>query len=151
MRLLALCTTALAVSGCSLFMRSIEKPSAEVRDVSVSSAGFTGVSGELRLDVSNPNGFGVPLSGIDWTLSIGGARAVTGKAELSQSIPAKGVAPVVTSLAIDARDAISVAGALAQGARDYRVELRLHFSTQVGPIDVDIQHAGQLGSGLALR
>src|SRR5690606_19581594 len=105
MRSLAVFGLVLALtSGCSFFMRSMEKPTATVRDVSVSSVGFTGVAGELHVDVMNPNSFGVPLSGIDWTLSIGGSRAVTGTVQLSQTIPAKGVAPVVTSLAIDARD-----------------------------------------------
>jgi LEA14-like dessication related protein len=130
-----------------MFMKSIEKPTAEVRDVTVSSAGFSGVTGELRLDVMNPNSFGVPLSGIDWQLSIGGARAVTGRIELQQTIPAKGVAPIATSLTIDARDAIAVASSLAGGRRDYQITARLHFSTQVGQLDVDIQHAGQLGAG----
>lgn len=132
-----------------MFMRSIEKPKADVRNVSITSAGFSGVSGHLHLDVMNPNSFGVPLSGIDWTLSIGGARAVSGTVQLSQTIPAKGVAPVTTSLSIDARDALSLAGVLASGARDYRVDVRLHFSTQIGQLDVDVQHAGQLGTGVA--
>lgn len=139
------------VSGCSMFMRSIERPTAEVRDVEVSSASFTGVSGELRLDVTNPNGFGVPLAGIDWQLSIGGARAVTGTVQLSQTIPARGVAPVTTTLSISAGDAIAVASVLASGARNYQVDVRLHFSTQVGPLDVDVKHQGQLGSAIALR
>jgi LEA14-like dessication related protein len=137
----------MSLSACSLFLHSIEKPTAEVRDVSVSSAGFSGVTGELRLDVMNPNSFGVPLSGIDWQLSIGGTRAVTGRVELQQTIPAKGVAPVTTSLTIDARDAIAVASRLAGGARDYQIAAQLHFSTKVGQLDVAIQHAGTLGGG----
>lgn len=137
----------LLLSGCSLFMHSIEKPKADVRGVSVSSAGFTGVTGELALDVSNPNSFGVPLAGIDWQLSIGGARAVTGSVQLSQTIPAKGVAPVTTTLTIDARDVPVVAGQLAGGARDYRIHAKLRFSTKVGEVDVELDHAGQLGGG----
>lgn len=136
-----------ALTGCSLFMHSIEKPKADVRDVTVASAGFSGVTGELRLDVSNPNGFGVPLSGIDWQLSIGGARAVTGSILLQQTIPAHGVAPVTTSLTIDARDATAVASALAAGQRGYQLSARLHFATRVGQVDVDVQHAGTLGGG----
>ena len=132
------------LTSCSIFTRSIERPTADVRDVSMSSAGFTGMTGELHLDVSNPNGFGVPLAGIDWQLSVGGARAVTGSVELSQTIPAKGVAPVTTSLTIDARDAIVVAQEIARGARSYQLQARLRFSTPVGPLDVDVQHAGQL-------
>jgi LEA14-like dessication related protein len=138
------CTQAL---GCSLFLHSMERPQAKVRDVSVSSVGFTGVTGQLALDVTNPNNFGVPLSGIDWQLSVGGARAVTGSAQLSQTIPARGVAPITTSLTIDARDAIAVARALASGVRDYELAAKLHFSTAVGQLDVEVQHRGTLGGG----
>jgi LEA14-like dessication related protein len=135
------------LTGCSLFMHSIEKPKADVREVSVTSAGFTGVTGELNLDVMNPNSFGVPLAGIDWQLSIGGARAVTGSVQLSQTIPAKGVAPVKTSLTISAMDAAMVAQRLAAGSRDYKIHATLRFSTNVGSLAVDIDHAGQLGGG----
>src|SRR5262245_33453838 len=108
--LVALCA---AVSGCSLFMHSLEIPNARGRDGPVSAAGLGGVTGQLQLDVTNPNGFGVPLAGIDWQLSIGGARAVTGTVQLSQTIPARGVAPVATSLTVTAHDAIEVASVLA--------------------------------------
>lgn len=154
MRSLTVAAAALALAtlpACSIFMRSMEKPTAEVRDVSITSAGFGGVSGQLALDVTNPNSFGVPLSGIDWTLTIGTARAVTGRTELSQTIPAKGAAPVVTSLSISTLDAAMVASQLASGARNYRIDVTLHFSTRVGEIDVAVQHDGSLGSGLALR
>ena len=139
------------VTGCSLFMHSIEKPTAEVRGVAMTSAGLGGVSGELSLDVMNPNNFGVPLSGIDWQLSIGGTRAVTGTVQLTQTIPARGVAPVSTSLSIATTDAIAVATVLARGSRDYQVNVKLHFATSVGQIDVDVAHSGQLGQNVALR
>jgi LEA14-like dessication related protein len=146
-RWLLLLVVCVCASGCSLFMRSIEKPKASVRDVSVSAAGLGGVSGKLQLDVTNPNGFGVPLSGIDWQLSIGGARAVTGTVQLSQTIPARGVAPVETSLTVQATDAIAVASALAGGARSYAVKARLRFSTPVGELSVDVEHTGTLDAG----
>ena len=117
--------------------------------MSVSSVGWSGVTGELRLDVMNPNSFGVPLAGVDWELSIGGARAVTGTIELQQTIPAKGLAPVVTTLSIAARDAIAVGSALAGGARDYKISARLRFSTAMGQLAVDIQGSGTLGRSIA--
>src|SRR5690242_1106752 len=101
-----------SLSACSMFMHSIERPTASVRDVSLSSASVAGVSGEMKLDVMNPNGFGVPLSGIDWQLSIGGARAMTGSVRLTETVPARGVAPVTMALAISAADAITVATAV---------------------------------------
>ena len=141
---LAALATLSGLSGCSMFMRSIERPTAEVRDVSLSTAGFAGITGTLALDVHNPNGFGVPLSGIDWELSVGGARAMTGSVELSVTIPARGTAPVTTSLTVSAGDAIAAAASLASGARDYQLSARLHFSTAVGPLAVDLTHRGSL-------
>jgi LEA14-like dessication related protein len=99
------------------------------------------------MDVMNPNGFGVPLSGVDWQLAIGGARAATGTVQLSQTIPAKGIAPVTTTLTVDARDAITVASALAGGARDYQITAQLHFATQVGQLDVNIKQGGTIDRG----
>jgi LEA14-like dessication related protein len=147
MRLIALFLVLAQLLGCSMFMRSIERPQATVREVSMSAAGLTGVTGQVELDITNPNNFGVPLSGIDWQLSVGGARAVTGRAQLSQTIPARGVAPVTTSLAIDARDAIAVAAALVSGVREYQLAAKLHFATAVGPLDVEVEHRGILGGG----
>jgi LEA14-like dessication related protein len=135
------------LTGCSLFTRSIERPSAKVRDVSLSSAGFSGISGELSLDVMNPNPVGVPLSGIEWELSINGARAMTGTVELSKTIPARGVAPVTTMLKLDAGDAVTAGSALAIGARGYKVRAKLRFATPVGPLEVQVEHAGMLGAG----
>ncbi|HVK88372.1 MAG TPA: LEA type 2 family protein [Kofleriaceae bacterium] len=145
LRLLAVAGLALFLSGCSLFMRSIEKPTAQVRGVSVTSAALIGVKGELSLDVSNPNAFGVPLQSIDWQLSVGGSRAATGQVELSQTIPAKGVAPVTTSLTILAGDAAALGIVLANGARNYELAARLTFSTKIGPLTVDVRHTGTLG------
>jgi hypothetical protein len=77
---------------------------------------------------------------------------VTGTVQLQQTIPAKGVAPVMTSLSIAACDAIVVGSVRARGSRDYQLTAELHFSTSVGQIDVDVVHTGQLGSqSLALR
>lgn len=64
-------------------------------------------------------------------------------------VQAKGVAPVNTSLSIATTDALAVAAVLAQGSRDYQISVKLHFSTTVGPIDVDVSHTGRLGTQTA--
>lgn len=144
---LLIALTCLALAACSMFMRSMERPTAKVRDVSMTSAGFRGATGTLVLDVSNPNNVGVPLSAVHWQLSLGGARAVTGDVRISQTIPARGVAPVTTSLTIDALDGAFAVAALARGARDYQLTARLTFSTAIGPLEVELQHTGTLGAG----
>jgi LEA14-like dessication related protein len=148
MRLVA-CVAAVTLAGCSLFMHSIERPTAQVRDASLTAAGLGGVSGQLKLDVTNPNTFNVPLSGIDWQIAIGDARAATGRVDLQQEIPARGVAPVVTSLSIATGDAINVARAIAGGAREYQLDATLHFSTNVGQLDVSVHYTGAIAGGLA--
>ena len=145
---LALLVIVAALSGCSLFMHSIERPTAQVRDASLTAAGLGGVSGQLKLDVTNPNTFNVPLSGIDWQIAIGGARAATGNVDLQQTIPARGVAPVVTSLSIATADAINVAGAIAGGAREYQLDATLHFATKVGQLDVAVHYTGAISSAI---
>jgi hypothetical protein len=130
--------------GCSMFMHSMERPTATVRDVSVSSAGLAGVTGQLQVDVMNPNAFVVPLSGIDWQLSVGDARAVTGRVELHQQIPAQGISPITTSLSISTLDALVVAAALTNGQRTYSLDANFHFSTAVGQIDVEVKKTGEL-------
>jgi LEA14-like dessication related protein len=132
------------VTGCSLFMHSMERPTATVRNVSVASAGLAGVTGQLQVDVMNPNAFGVPLSGIDWQLSVGNTQAVTGQVALQQTIPAEGVSPITTTLSIGTMDAMRVAAALGSGAHTYTLDAHFHFSTAVGPIDVEVQKTGEL-------
>ena len=128
-----------------MFMHSIERPTATVRDVSLSSVGLLGLTGQLQVDVMNPNSFSVPLSGIDWQLSIGDARSVSGQVDLQQQIPAKGVSPITTSLSIGSADALRVAAALGGGgAHAYSLDAHFRFSTTVGPLDVEVTKSGEL-------
>jgi LEA14-like dessication related protein len=136
----------LLLSGCALFTHPIEKPTAQVRNVAVSSVSFTGIDGTIDLDVQNPNVFGVPLAEIDYQLSVGGARAVSGRIDLSETIPAKAAAPVHATLHIDAADALEVGEKIAAGSRDYQLAAKLTFTTQLGDVAVSIAQDGQLGS-----
>ena len=147
LRRLAVLALVAPLTACFL-ARPVEKPTATVRSASLSVASVTSIDGQLALDIMNPNAFGVPLSGIEWELSIGGAAAVSGRVETSQTIPAKASAPVTTSLHIDLSAAIGAASAVARGARDYQLRARLHFSTQLGDLTVDVDHRGSLnGAG----
>lgn len=148
MRFLAIlaCTV---LAGCSIFMHSIEQPQVHVRSGSVSSAGLGGISGQLQLDVTNPNDFSVPLSGMDWQLAIGGARMVSGTVQLSQQIPARGVAPVTTSLTITPLAAVNILKVIEGGTRAYQIHAVLHFSSGIGPVDVAIDYSGSIDPGSA--
>jgi LEA14-like dessication related protein len=146
-----LAAAALLAGGCAMLMKTVERPKVDVRDVALTSVSLRGIEGEVQLDISNPNAVGVPLSGIDWQLAVGGASAVSGHVDVSQTIPAHGVAPVTASLRIDAGQALAVASRVSAGARDYTLDARFHFSTSVGDLTVDVHHVGALSDGLALR
>ncbi|MEZ4401603.1 MAG: LEA type 2 family protein [Kofleriaceae bacterium] len=141
--LLALCAP---VAACFL-ARPVEQPTATVRAVNLELRSLTAVGGDLTLDVHNPNSFSLPVTSLDWELSVGGARAVIGQAALSQTLPAMGSAPVTTALAVDLRAALDAASAVARGARDYQLAVRLHVSTRLGDLTVDVVHRGTLSGG----
>lgn len=138
----------LAPLAACFLAKPIEKPTAVVRGASISIVSITALEGELALDLTNPNSFGLPLTGIDWELSIGGAQAVAGRVSADTTIPAMGSAPVTTALRIDLASAASAASAIARGARDYQLAARLHFSTQLGDLTVDVRHQGSISGGL---
>lgn len=130
--------------ACGALSPVAEKPKVTVKGVSLSSVGFSGMTGEVAMEVFNPNSFGIPLTRVEWTLSVGNAKAVSGAFDLSETIPAKASAPVVGSLRIDASSAIRVVGELASGARTYTLQGRLHFQTRFGKLSVDIAGQGEI-------
>jgi hypothetical protein len=132
------------IAGCGLLGKQLEKPSVHVDGVAIADVSWNGARGSLDLTVTNPNAIGLPLSKIDWQLAVHGDHAVSGSIDLHQEIPAKGSAPVQTALSIATSDVIHVAPHLAAGARDYRLSARLHFSTTLGDLSVDVVHDGTL-------
>ena len=138
------------LSGAGCAALQVQRPSASIRTVAVTTVSLGAVDGQLMVDIHNPNGFSVPLSGIDWELSVGGARAVRGHADLHQDIPANASAPVTVTLRVSPADAIAVAGAVVAGRTDYRLHSTLTFSTPLRPIQVDLDHQGTLGQAAAV-
>jgi len=134
-------------SGCNRLQP--KKPTVAVQGVSVGSVSFTGISGTLSVEVTNPNDFGVPLASVDWRLSVGGATAVTGTIQLSNTIPAKGSTNVDVSLTVQALDAVRVARKLSAGERTYQVSGVLHFNAPIGRIDVSFSGEGDIGKALS--
>jgi LEA14-like dessication related protein len=139
-----ICVALAFLSACAGFGTPVEKPTVDVRGVSVESINMSSLSGHVDLDVFNPNSFGVPLRSGTWTISVGGNEAVSGQFDLSNAIPAKATAPVRASLHLDAADALAVGGAITRGERRYVLSGTLHFETKLGPVDVDYQHEGDL-------
>ena len=136
------------VLGCASLPAGVQRPQAEVRDVSIERMSLTGVRGELALDVFNPNAFALPLERVDWALAIGGGETVDGSFDLDETIPARGSAPVAIGLQLDGRDAAAIASRVAAGERDYTLEGVMRFATAVGEIPVPFRESGDIGDVL---
>ena len=141
---LIVASLALAVlaSACAHLPKAVEEPTVDVRGVALTGVSFTGIDGELHMDVFNPNMFSVPLQAVDWELSIGNAKAVSGSFELLKHIPARDSTPVIGSLSIGAANAIAIGDKLAEGESRYTVRGMLHFATKFGPLTVSFAYDG---------
>lgn len=130
--------------ACAPLLSSMEKPEVDVQDVRIDEISWSGLEGRINLLVFNPNSFGVPLERCDWSIAVGGARAVSGSFDLAETIPAKRSMPVVTTLRLDTQDATRIAARLAAGDRSYRLTGRLYFSTRLGVVTVELAHEGRI-------
>jgi LEA14-like dessication related protein len=116
--------------------------SAGVRGAVEGAVSLAALEGQLSLDITNPNAIGLPLARLEWQLTVGGARAVTGAIDLAETIPARGTAPVVAEVRAEARDLVEVAAELVRGVRSYRLTGRLYFRTTWASVEVDVAHDG---------
>ena len=143
-RVLAVVGSITLFTACAGFGTPVEKPTVDVRGVSIDSINLTSLSGHVDLDVFNPNSFGVPLRSGTWSLSVGGNKAVSGQFDLANSIPAKATAPVRASLHLEAADALAVGSAVTRGERRYVLSGTLRFETKLGRVEVDFHAEGDL-------
>lgn len=148
MRAIAAVTFAVLLSGCPGVLSPLEKPTLDLRGVSVVSVSLSGLRADAGFDILNPNSIGIPLRAVDWELSIGGATPMRGRFDLNQTIPAKGSAPVTVEISIGTTAAAEMASRLASGATDYHLSGTMHFQTSLGDIAVVFDHSGGLTDAL---
>jgi len=133
-------------SGCNLLKMgpAVKDPKVEVKSVSMEAFSLRGVSGQMELNVANPNPVSLPLRYVEWEISVSGDRAVSGRFDVPTSLPANGAAPVSVALDVLAADASRVAPHLVAGARDYQLHGVLHFQSPIGDMSVGFQADGVL-------
>ena len=132
----------LGLAACRL--NPMERPTVKVTGVTVGSISFTGVDGVVDLSIYNPNAVGVPLEAMAWRLTVSGQSAVTGRAELAETIPAKQNASVRARIHIGAGAAPALASAIAGGAVTYHLDATFTFRTQIGALSVETSTDGTL-------
>jgi LEA14-like dessication related protein len=134
-------------SGCTNLIHagpSVKNPQVEVKSVSMETFSTRGVSGQMELNVANPNPVALPLSYVEWEIAIAGDRAVSGHFDVPKNLPANGNAPISVALDVLAADAGRVVPHLAAGSRDYQLHGVLHYATPIGDMSVGFQSDGVL-------
>ena len=95
-------TVALALmSGCAIIEDSISPPEVVLTAVKLEQIGFSGQTFKLSFDVSNPNGFPLPVNLIDYGVKLDGYRFASGETECDILVPARGETEFDISVELD--------------------------------------------------
>src|SRR5882762_9075091 len=92
MRLLFLVLAALGLSGCSLFVPKLEKPSLSVVSVQMLKSDLWHQELKLRMRVQNPNDRALPVKGLVYELDVADQELAHGMSGDSFIVPALGEA-----------------------------------------------------------
>src|SRR3954462_6111902 len=92
MKALLVAVAALSLSGCSLFVPKLEKPTLSVVDVQLLKSDLWHQELKLRMRVQNPNDRALPIKGLSYRLDVNGEELAHGLAGDSFVVPALGEA-----------------------------------------------------------
>lgn len=144
-----LIVTWVCLSGVGCAALSVKKPSAAVTGMAVRGVDAEGFTLEFAVDVTNPNGFAVPLSAADYELGVGGVELLRGAASPNRSIPANGTLGVTLPVTVDFNNLLRAEQAIRDtgGNVPYDLAAGLSFDTGsplTGKIRVPVRYSGTL-------
>jgi len=133
-------------AGCAglqdLARSAFEKPSLAFKGASIDALDLEGATVGLRVDLSNPNGFGLDVAKVGWSFDAEGTRVATGEMAGGMKIPAKGVAPLTIPVRVRWKDVPGIVGLFTQ-RRDslrYRAAASVGVQTPVGVVELPVTH-----------
>ena len=89
------------MSACSSLSSLIEKPGVSVADFALKDLNANSQTFTVRLKVDNPNGFSLPIAGLDYGLNILGTDVLNGSNATGVRIPANGSDFIDLDLSVD--------------------------------------------------
>jgi LEA14-like dessication related protein len=134
-------------AGLSDFARSaVQTPKATFKSVSVSAFDLEGVTLDFVWDVQNPNGFGLDLASVGWSVDAEGQRVAAGEAPGGVKIVANGTSPVTFPVRVRFRDVPGIASLLTSGKDriHYKLAATLGLRTPIGVLDVPLSREDQV-------
>jgi LEA14-like dessication related protein len=133
--------------GCAAL--NVQKPTAAVTGMAVRGVDADGFTLDFAVDVSNPNGFTLPLSDADYTLGVGGVEVLDGKASPNRSIPANGTLAVAVPVTVAFENLLKAETAIRDSGGNVPYDLAggLSFDTGsplAGKVRVPLRYSGTL-------
>jgi len=128
----------LAVSGCASTMQNlVQSPVVELRAVQVVGLGLNSQTFLLSFDISNPNGFALPVRSVRYSLKLDGRQFASGETPSEFSVPANGDGRFAISVDLNLlQTAPQLLSVVRQSARDdvsYELDGRLALDIPLAP------------------
>lgn len=141
--------TILATGGCAVLEQLLvepEPPTARVLDVSISDLSFDYVELTAEIELSNPNSFSLELARIAYAIDVNDTRPVSGRANRSVSLEARGTARTEIAVQIRYADLFASVSSLTDASETpYRLEVVPGFDVPIlGPVDIPLVWDGIL-------
>ena len=133
--------------GCAAL--NVQKPTAAVTGMAVRGVDADGFTLDFAVDVTNPNGFALPVSAADYQLGIGGVAVLDGEASPDRSIPARGTLGVTLPVTVGFENLLKAEQAIRDSGGNVPYDLAggLSFDTGsplTGKVRVPLRYSGTL-------
>lgn len=132
-----------ACAGVQQLARSaVKEPKLTFRSASLEALDMEGATVAFTFDIENPNGFGVDLARIGWTVDVEGTRIAAGEVPGGLQIRASATSPVAFPVRIRFQDVPGIVSLLGSGKDviQYRLGGTLGVRTPLGIIDLPLSH-----------
>ena len=138
------------LAGCAgvqeLARSAVKEPKLTFRSAKVESLDMEGATVGFTWDLENPNGFGVDLARVGWTVDVEGTRIASGDLPGGLKIRANASAPVTFPVRVRFRDVPGIVSLLSSGKDviQYRLGGTLGVRTPLGILDLPLSHQDRL-------
>jgi LEA14-like dessication related protein len=141
-RIFPLLSTLLLLQACSSVPGVIEQPKVSVQNISLQDISLTQGTALVTLNVSNPNGFPIPLQGIEYGLMLNGRQVASGDQAQSVNIGAHQEVPVTVPVKLNFAELLQLAP---EAIRARSVQYNLSGAVRLPLIKVPFQRQGGVG------
>jgi LEA14-like dessication related protein len=119
----------LCLSGCSLFVPKLEKPTLSVVNVQMLKSGLWHQELRVRLRVQNPNARNLPIEGLTYELDLDGQEFAHGMSGESFVVPSLGEAEFDMSVSANMASLLIKLLGQQNNQVDYRIKGRISLSS----------------------